>query len=420
MRLAKSLLYVLPSLVLGVSTFTVGMAVDTGFAPAVHAADKAASISPKLAKILKPAQDLMNQQKYQEAKKKLAETDAISPKTPFEQYTINQFQSFLSVKLGDYASAAKAYEAMVESGLTPKADMAQTLKGLVQLNYQIKNYGKVTKYAQRYLNEVGPDVDMNLIMAQTSYLQKDYRNAIQATEGAIKTAEAQGKSVKEDWLNLLMSAQYNLGNTAGVSKTLETLVAKYPAAKYWKDLLGSLQGQSGLTDRENLEIYRLKSATGVLEGGPESVEMAELSMQLGLPGDAVTVLKKGFSSGTLGAGPNKERENRLMKAATTQAALDQKSLAQFAKEADKAKTGDPYVKLAEAYVSYNQVDMGIEAYKKGLAKGSLKDEDLTQLHLGLAYLAKNQNDQAVAAFQKVSRNSKYSRLARLWVIKTQR
>lgn len=419
MRLAKSFLYVLPSLVLGVSTFTAGMAVDTGFSPAVHAAEKAATISPKLAKILKPAQDLMNQQKYQEAKQKLAEAEAVSPKTPFEQYTINQFLSFISVKLGDYASAAKAYEAMVESGLTPKADMAQTLKGLVQLNYQVKNYAKVTKFAQRYLNEIGPDVDMSLIMAQTAYLQKDYKDAIQATEGAIKTAESQGKPVKEDWLNLLMSAQYNVGNTAAVSKTLEMLVAKYPATKYWKDLLGSLQAQAGLTDRENLEIYRLKSATGVLEGGAESVEMAELAMQLGLPGDAVTVLKKGFASGMLGKGPNAARENRLMKAATTQAALDQKSLAQFAKEADKAKTGDPFVKLAEAYVSYDQVDAGIDAYKSGQAKGSLKDEDLAQLHLGLAYMAKNQDDQAIAAFQKVSKSSKYNRLARLWVIKAQ-
>lgn len=420
MRLAKALLYVLPSFALAAGTLTVGVVAASSMATAAYAAEKSQTISnPKLAKPLKAVQDLMQKKKFAEAKAELKEAQAVTGKTPYEEFVVNQFLAFISVNLKDYATAAQAFEAMADSGATPAGERAQNLKTIVQLNYQIKNYAKVTKYAQRYLKEIGPDVDMSLIMAQTHYLQKDYKSAVVDINEAIRTAEAAGKSPKEDWLNLLMASQYNSGDKAGVSKTLEVLVEKYPAQKYWKDLLGGLQGQTGLTNRQNFEIYRLKFATGVIDGATEYVEMAELALQLGLPGDATTVLQKGFAAGVLGTGAGKDREIRLQKGAQAQADADQKILSKVEKEAAAKPTGDALVKLGEAYSSYGQYDKAIELYKAGIAKGSLKEEDLTQLDMGITYAAAKKTEQAVAAFKSVGKASKYASLARLWTIRVQ-
>ena len=421
MRLAKALLYVLPSFAVAATTITVGVVATSSVATMAHASEKSkqAISNPKLIKPLKAAQELIQKKNFSEAKDKLAEAEAVPGKTPYETFVVNQFLAYVSVNLKDYATAAKAYEAMMATGMSPKAEHAQNLKALVQLNYQIKNYPKVLQFAQRYESEIGPDIDMALIQAQTYYLQKNYKEAASAISLAVKTAEQAGKQPKEDWLNLLMSAQYHMGDKEGVAKTLEVLVQKYPAPKYWKDLLGGLQGQTGLTDRQNFEIYRLKYAAGVLENANEYVEMGELALQLGLPGDARTVIKKGFAAGLLGTGANKNREVRLQNTAEKLADSDMKSLPAVEKEAAAKKTGDALVKLAEAYTSYGQADTAIDLYKKGIAKGGLKDEDLTKLDMGLAYIAAGKKDQAIAAFKSVSGKSKYATLARLWRIRTE-
>jgi hypothetical protein len=416
MRLARAFLYVLPSLALAVGT--AGVVAVSGVTTAALAAEKSQTITnQKLSKPLKAVQELTAKKKWDEAKDKLKEAEAVTDKTPYEEFVVNQFLAYISVNLKDYATAARAYEGMINTGMAPASDKAQNLKALVQLNYQIKNYPKVNKFAELYLKQIGPDVDMSLIMAQTDYLQGDYKGAAQNINEAINTSQQAGRGPKEDWLNLLMSAQYKSGDKAAVAKTLEVLVEKFPAQKYWKDLLGGLQGQSGLTDRQNFEIYRLKYATGVLEGANEYVEMAELALQLGLPGDAKTVLKKGFDSGLLGTGANKSREIRLQKGAETQADADQKVLPRVEKEAAAKPTGDALVKLAEAFASYGQSDKAVDLYKQGIAKGSLKDEDLAELDMGVALAAAHKDDQAIAAFKQVSKSSKYSSVARLWRIK---
>lgn len=420
MRLAKALLYVLPSLVMTASTVALGVVAVSGMTSTVYAAEKGQTITnPKLGKPLKAVQELVQKKKFAEARDVLKEAQDVAGKSPYEEFVVNQFLAYISVNLKDYATAAKAYEALMDTGAAPASDRAQNLKALVQLNYQIKNYPKVIKFAERYQKEVGADIEMSLIIAQTNYLQKNYKDAAQAINDAIKISEQAGKAPKEDWLNLLMSAQYNSGDKAAVAKTLEILVEKYPAQKYWKDLLGGLQSQKGLVDRQNFEIYRLKMATGVLEGANEYVEMAELALQLGLPGDARVVIKKGFSLGLLGTGANKDRELRLQKGAETQAESDLKMLPKVEKEAAAKPTGDPLAKLAEAYASYGQYDKAIDLYKQGIAKGGLKDRDLTELDMGIAYAAAKQNDQAIAAFKSVSKDSKYATISRLWRIHTE-
>jgi hypothetical protein len=65
------------------------------------------------------------------------------------------------------------------------------------------------------------------------------------------------------------------------------------------------------------------------------------------------------------------------------------------------------------------VDEAIEALKKGIAKGGATDADEAQISLGIAYLRKNQKDQARQAFRAVKAESKWHDLAELWDVRTQ-
>ena len=98
---------------------------------------------------------------------------------------------------------------------------------------------------------------------------------------------------------------------------------------------------------------------------------------------------------------------------------DKPQLTQLAKEAEKATSGQAYVGLGQAYLSYGMYDEAIEALKKGIAKGGATDADEAQISLGIAYLRKGQKDQARQAFKAVKAESKWHDLADLWDVRTQ-
>lgn len=416
MRKLKALVLALPSLALLGGQVGVGMAVGTAFVAPAYAAEKQ-TVSAKVGKPLKEAKDLAQAKKFKEAMAKVKEAQAVPGKTPYEQNVINEFLAYLAMSSGDYAGAANAYEATLSSGQLSAQQQKQRLDQLVKLYYQAKNYPKVIQTGNRYLKEVGPSVDVGLLIMQSYYVQKDYPHSIEAAQSLIKMASQTGQPVKEDWLKLLMSSQYSLNKDEDRIATLEQLLQRFPSPAYWQDMLTYVQS-SASGDRQNLEVYRLKSATGVLKP-KEYVDMAQLAMAIGFPGDAKNILDKGFSSKVLGVGPSKDREARLLNLANTQVAADQKSLPEQDKEARASASGDADVKLGESYMTYGDYAKAIEAIKRGLTKGNVKAPDEANLHLGMAYLASKHNADAIKAFKAVPANSKLSRVARLWVIQAQ-
>jgi len=416
MRKIKALVLALPSLAFLCSEVGVGLTASAAFTAPAYAAEKQ-TVSAKVGKPLKEAQDLAKQKKFKEALAKVKEAQAMPGKTPYEENVINEFTAYVAMNLGDYASAANAYEATLNSGQLSAQQQKQRLDQLVKLYYQAKNYPKVVQTGNRYLKEAGPNVDIALLIAQTYYLQKDYPHAIEAAQALIKMASQTGQPVKEDWLKLLMSSQYALNKDEDRIATLEQLLAKFPSQAYWQDMLNYVQS-SASGDRLNLETYRLKAAVGVLKD-KEYIDMAQLAMAIGLPGDAKRILDKGFSNKVLGQGASKDREARLLNLANTQVAADQKSLPDQDKEARAAATGEADVKLGETYVTYGDYAKGIEAIKRGLAKGGVKATEEANLHLGVAYLGAKRNAEAIAAFKAVPASSKLSRLAKLWAIYAQ-
>jgi len=131
-------------------------------------------------------------------------------------------------------------------------------------------------------------------------------------------------------------------------------------------------------------------------------------------------MEKGVQNGTLKSDDKTKqgRYDRLLAGAKKSATTDKASLAQLAKEAEKATQGQAYVALGQAYLSYGMFDEAIDALKKGLAKNGVTDVDEAQISLGIAYLRKNQKDLARQAFKTVKAESKWHNLAELWEIRT--
>lgn len=372
-------------------------------------AQAAETVGAKVGAPLKAAQDLARAKKFNEALKQVKQAEAISGKTPYETFVVHDFKAYLNAQSGNYGAAAEAYEAALNTGKAPANTRALRIKTIATLYYQGRNFGKAVQYADLYEKETGPDLQMQTLVAQACYQQGNYAGARDAAAALVKGATASGRRPPEGVLQIGMNSAFKLKDQDGYRAALIQLVTYYPSDIYWIDAINQVARKLGTGARASLEVDRLKLARGVLKTSDAYIEMGQLAIQAGLPGEAQALIEKGTASGVLG-GANKGRETRLLNMAKSQAAADRPTLSTAAGSA-KAMAAK-----AEAYASYGDTAQAIALYKKALAQGGLEDAGLVQMHLGQALLAADKKSEAAQAFASVKHPSRYADLAYLWAL----
>ena len=406
------------ALTLGISlALGSGLATATLLPTLAVAADAAPSIGPKVGKPMKAAQDAMKAKNWAEALAKVKEAQAIEGKSAFEEYQINEFLGFILINQKDYTGAAAAFEKNITSGQVPAAELNNKLKTVAQLTFQTKQYPKAIDYTSRYLKAVPGEPDMQMLLAQGYYLQKNYKSASEAALPAIVASERAGKKPDENWLLLMMRSNYELNDNAGIQTSLEKLVRHYPKPDYWDGLLSTMAKTGERNDRLTLGIYRLRLETGTLKRADDYIEMGQLAIDAGVPGEAQQVVEAGFANKLLDVPESKARNERLLASAKKLAEADKATIANEAKAAQTAPTGQADVGVGQAFLSYGQYDQAIEALDRGIKKGSVKLPEEAQISLGIAYLKKGQKAQAQSAFKAVAGDSPWARLAGLWALR---
>jgi hypothetical protein len=214
-----------------------------------------------------------------------------------------------------------------------------------------------------------------------------------------------------------LSAASTLNDQPRQEHRLELMVSYHPTPAFWEDLLASMY-HNHLTDAQNLQLYRLYSDVGALKTGTEYAEMAQLALDAGSPGEAVSTLTKGFAANAFTDTAEKNRDQHLLDSAKKQAASDQPTLPKIEAEANKAATGEPLVGAGKGFFSYGDYPKAAADISAGLAKGGVKNEADDRLLLGIAQLKAGDKDSAVKTFQSVKGDAVNERLAALWILRS--
>ena len=389
-------------------------------ATTVQAAETANKVTTKaVAEPLKKAQEAMKNKQWDAALAAIKQAQASEKKTPFEAYQIDEFLSYVLVQQKKFSEATPVFERMLNSGFMPADQVDERTKTVAQLHFQNKDYKKAVEWGKKYLDKHPGDEGISVLVGQSYYVLNDYKNAATTMMGVVTAAEKGGRTPTENWLQIVLSSQFKLDNKDGIADALKKLVRYYPKTEYWENLL-DIYRRRDTSDRVTLGFYRLMNEVGTLKQDDDYMETAQLAIDAGVPGEAQAVMEKGVQNGTLKSDDKTKqgRYDRLLAGAKKSATTDKASLAQLAKEAEKATQGQAYVALGQAYLSYGMFDEAIDALKKGLAKNGVTDVDEAQISLGIAYLRKNQKDLARQAFKTVKAESKWHNLAELWEIRT--
>ena len=374
------------------------------------------SVRAEVGKPLQSADALFKQKNYKAALEKVAEAEAVPNRTPFENLTIQRTRGSIASAAGEYAVAAKAFEAVIGTGRVTGAEQLKLVQAVGGLYYQAKDYPKAAQWAERYLKEGGTDPGMRTVLVQAHFLNNDCA-AVSKIVG--DGADATRKPTEQE-LQILANCFLKKNDTAGYVNAIERLVVLYPKREYWTDLLNRVQKKPGFSARMGIDVYRLKMATGNVSSTNDYFEMAQLALQAGYPAEAKTIIDKGFAAGALGKDKEADRHKRLLDLATKQLAESKAGRAQAEKDAAAEKTGDALVAIGYRYVTEGAADKGLPLMEQGIKKGGLKRPEDAKLLFGYAQYQAGQRAKAAQTLKGVQGNDGPADLARLWTLLAQR
>ena len=388
-----------------------------GFLALSPAALAQESVRAEVGKPLQSADALFKQKNYKAALEKVAEAEAAPNRTPFENLTIQRTRGSIASAAGEFAVAARAFEAVIATGRVSGAEQLKLVQAVGSLYYQAKDYPKAAQWAERYLKEGGTDAGMRTVLVQSHFLNNDCAAVAKLVGDG---ADAGGRKPTEQELQILANCFLKKNDTAGYVNAIERLVVLYPKREYWTDLLNRVQKKPGFSARMGIDVYRLKMATGNVTSTNDFFEMAQLALQAGYPAEAKSIIDKGFAAGALGKDKEADRHKRLLDLAVKQLGESKQARAQAEKDAAGEKTGDALVAIGYRYVSEGAADKGLPLMEQGIKKGGLKRPEDAKLLLGYAQFQAGQRAKAAQTLKGVQGNDGPADLARLWTLLAQR
>ena len=364
---------------------------------------------------LQQASDLLKAGKAKEALAKVREADAVGGKNAGEQLTIDRMKAAAAQRAGDSATAIQALESV--HGRVGGTEAGQVAEQLASAYAQQRNNGKATEWLNKAVAAGNTGGSVRQLQAYLQGASGDYNAIAKDAAAAVSGAEQGGRRPDEGDLLRLADAQQRTGNNAGYVVTLEKLLSHYPKKDYWNAYLSRLPRKPGFADRFALDLFRLRLASGTLTKTEDFMEMAQLSLQAGLPAEARRITDQGIKAGAMGVGPEAARHQRLRDLAVKQEGEAKANLANQATEAETFKEGDGLVKIGYAYVSLGEVDKGVAMIQLGITKGNLKRPEDAKLRLGMAQLqSPKSKTAAVQTLRSVKGADGAAEIARLWTI----
>ncbi|VWD11304.1 tetratricopeptide repeat protein [Burkholderia lata] len=363
------------------------------------------ALRPDVAKPLAAAQELYRAHKYRDALGKIAQAAAVPNRTPYETYMVEEMRGAAAMAAGDSGTAAQAYESVLNSGRLSGEDEQRTTAALAGIYFQQKNYPLAIRVAQRYLKAGGSDPEMRTLLTQSYYLSNDCAPLVSQLKASTDAQANGGHAPDEGQLQMLATCAQKVKDGNAYRGALGLLVAYHPSPAYWDEMVTAIRGNPGYLPSLDLDIYRLRRATGSLASANAYMEMTQLALIAGSPAEGKQVIDQGFASGVLGKDAQSDREKRLQALA-----------AKRAQSGGDATTPVAPIDAGMNLVFEGHAQQGLPMMEQAIAKGGLEHPDAARLRLGEAYYVAGQKARAVQVLRTVKGADGSADLARLWTV----
>jgi Tfp pilus assembly protein PilF len=341
-------------------------------------------------------------------KAQLIAAEAIPDRNNFDNYFISQYRFNAGLELKDDAMAMAGLDGMSTSEFVPADQKVKILRNLIALSDKAKDTTKARGYADRYLQLVPDDANIQVYVAEQMLKAKDFAGAEAKFMQLIKAGEAAGKPA-EEYVYVKMVVGREQSKAANFQDGLVMLVSQYPTARNWIFLLENFQTRTSMIGRQAIDLFRLKNVTGALSNSAAFIEAAEAAIDAGVPGDAKAFLAKAQVA-NLTANQN-AYVLQLNKSAANSIASEEPA----AKQEATATTSDRLALVGQLYLSLGNYAKANDVFTKALAKG-VRNKNETLIRAGIAKLMGGDAAGAKTTWASVAGDAKLVELAKYWAL----
>ena len=368
----------------------------------------AATLSERTYKRLTAIHELMGDNKYNEALKRL---DSLLPrvkKNKYEYATIMQTYGFAYSAKDQYKKAVKAFQTALDADVLPDMVQHSMRYNMAQLYAAVPDYkASARAYEAWFAKAEKPSAD-SFVFGATIYAQlKNYDKAIQK----IKRAISMRSKPKETWYQLLLAMYYQKKQYSKAVGVLESMVALWPdKEKYWKQLSGVYFTLK--KNRKALAVLELANKRGFLTEERELMNLVNMYLYQDIPYKGAVLLEKEINAGRISAsGKNLQKLGESW----MRAKENDKALSYLGKAAAKQNKGKLHLQMAQLYTDQESWQKAIQSSNSALAAGDLKNPGAAYLLSGLAYFELGKKRTALGSFRKAAKYSKSKKQANQWI-----
>jgi tetratricopeptide (TPR) repeat protein len=363
---------------------------------------------------IEQAQNLLGEDKHDEAVAVLQGLIDSSKYKPYEKAVALQTMGFVYADKGDYTRTMQIFERAIATGDLPPRIVNDLTYNLAQLNLAEGKNQKALDLLNRWFATVEgePAADAYGLLAQIHMIMEDYPKA----EVAIRKALSKSEEPKKTWIRILASILLNGERFKEAKPVLEDAVLRWPDEKaFWQQISAVYyelnQEEMAFVAQQAMYVQ------GMLTTSKELTRMAQLFMYYDVPIKAAVILEDGLKNGKI---EKTEKNYELLANAYMHSREWGKSIAPLKIAADKSEKGKLYLQLGQSYLQDEKWSDAEKALSEALKKGDLDDEGRTWLLLGITRTKLEKWEPAIKAFRKAGDDDNVAKDAFRWIRSVER
>lgn len=336
----------------------------------------------------------------------------------YEQAMMYNFYGFIHYEAQNYDQAIEAFENVVQQQPIPDTFEQATLFSLAQLHMMRGNYDQTIAKIEQWeaiQKSLYPTKDIpakNLVLkAQAMYQKQDYAMASDYINAAVEQVETNdlGFQVDEQWYVLQRAVYFELKQPENVKNVLLKLVKKFEAPKYWLQLAG-MYGELEQEEKQ-LAIMEITEQKSFIATGSDMFNLAQLYYYHQMPYKAAAVMQRAIDAGKL---LEDERNLTFLAQSWNLAKETEKAIPVMMAAAKLAKTGELYAQLGQMYLNMDKWELAIAASQQAIDKGSLRNEGMSHLVIGMAQFNVGEYNEALTQLAKAQEYDGSRGMAQQW------
>jgi len=370
-----------------------------------YAEEKTPTISPWLYKQLSKSEELIANQAYPQARKKL---EKLLPDLKDNSYsqalTLRSLASVYALE-NHYKEATQHLLHCLSTHALPESQQQSALLNLGQLYMATELYQKTIDTLAQYQGK--KDAQILALLANAHAQLKQYKKAVPYIEQAIR----QSKKPQESWLQLNLALYYELNNYAATPKILHRLIASYPNKKtYWQQLSTVYQQLTQFS--KALSIQHMAYEKGFKFSESELLQLFNLYIFKQQPYQAAMLLSQALATKAVKVN---SKHWEMLAHAWTGAREYKKAIHALEKSSELNEKGELYLQLGRIHVEQERWSEALKSIKQALNKGGLKNKGEAYILLGLSHYEMEKNVLAKQAFKHAIKFTKTKKSAQQWL-----